>query len=364
MKRLSILLILLFFGVSLVFADQSVLIDFTQLEADDQVDGRPMHFATMVDFSGQAGASYTQEEKDRMLISLALPDWEIKLASSSQTTENLRYSKTRAATSRTYGQVLGARIHFPTGSYNSFAIVEPPFEIPAYQRPTVYDPDESELREMTDEEIAAENDQRSQEAGRELQAGDPGYLEDNGKFDGFGVIKNVGDIKEIQVEVYGQNYPHGLSLRYKDQSGAVHDIFMDHLRFDGWKKIVWRNPNYIQSVRDRELYSLPLYPQAFPFMKFLGFIIHRDGANIGSDFVVYFKDVQVIYDKAVITQDRDIEDEEVWGILEEREAARRAAEIRRLGNVQVLRYLEKKKQALETESFDESEAEQGNGEGE
>jgi hypothetical protein len=165
----------------------------------------------------------------------------------------------------------------------------------------------------------------------------------------------VGVVKEIQVEVYGSNYPHGLSLRYKDHTGTTYDIFMDHLDFDGWKKIIWKNPNYISEVRNRELRVMPLYPQSFPFMKFMGFVVHRDGTHIGSDFVVYFKDVQVIYDKALILKDRDIDDEAYWSILSERDRARREAEIRRLGNIQVLRYFEKIKQAPRTEVFDEDE---------
>ena len=350
MKKLAIPLLILVLCSGLVFADRHILIDFTQLESNEQFDDRKMHGASMVDFSSQAGASYTIEEKKRMLISLALDDWEVELASSSQTVENMRSSKCQEVTSQRFGKVLGARIHFPEGAYNSYAIVKPPFEIPAFQRPTVFE--NGELREMTEDEMNSLNEQRG------VKTGEPGFVDKNSKYDGMGVIKNVGSIKSIKVQVYGSNYPHGLSMRYKDQTGATHDIFMDHLNFDGWKEIVWKNPNYITEVRDRELRSTPLYPQAFPFMKFLGFILHRDGSNIGSDFVVYFKDIEIIYDKAIITVDRDIDDEAEWGILSDRERARRAAEIRRVGNIQVLRWLEKKKQSPESEIFEETSGEE------
>jgi hypothetical protein len=350
MKKLAILLLVLVFYSGLVFADRQILIDFTNLEADEEFDERKIHSPSTVDFSGQAGASYTVEEKKRMLISLALDDWEIELASSSQTVDNMRFSKCQEVTSKRYGKVLGARIHFPDGSYNSYAIVKPPFEIPAFQQPTVFE--NGELRDMTEDEMNSLNEQRG------VGTGEPGFVDKNSKYDSMGVIKNVGSIKSIKVHVYGSNYPHGLSMRYKDQTGAIHDIFMDHLNFDGWREIVWKNPNYIREVRDRELRTTPLYPQAFPFMKFLGFIVHRDGSNIGSDFVVYFKDIEVIYDKAIITVDRDIDDEAEWGILSDRERARRAAEIRRVGNIQVLRWLEKKKQSPEAEVFEETSGEE------
>ncbi len=350
MKLLAILLFIFVLCGGLVVADRQTLIDFASLESDEDFEGRKMHSTSTVDFSGQAGATYTVEEKKRMLVSLALDDWEIELASSSQTVENMRFSKCQEVASKRFGKVLGARIHFPEGQYNSFAIIKPPFEIPAFQRPTILQ--DGELRNMTAEEMSQINEQRG------VKTGEPGYVDKNSKYDGMGVIKNVGDIKSIKVQVYGSNYPHGLSMRYKDQRGATHDIFMDHMNFDGWKEIIWNNPNYIKEVRDRALHSMPLYPQAFPFMKFLGFIVHRDGSNIGSDFVVYFKDIEVVYDKAVITVDRDIDDETEWGILSDRESARRAAEIKRVGNMQVLRWLEKKKQSPEAETFEETTPEQ------
>ncbi len=44
---------------------------------------------------------------------------------------------------------------------------------------------------------------------------------------------------------------------------------------------------------------------------------------------------------------RDINEEEIWGILNEREQARRTAEFSKLGTMQVMRYLESKKMHTE-----------------
>ncbi len=343
MKRgtFGVLTVLLLVG-AFAFAETQTLIDLSQLVGDVEVGGKKQNAATLVDFSAQAGASYTQEEKKEMRTSLVIDEWDIELASSARTVANMRYTMAKSVPSKTYGTVLGARIKFPEGYYNSYAIIKPPFEIPAYERPTRYA--NGDVIPLTDQEIASEN----QKAG--ASKGEGNYRTKTGKFDGRGVLKNVASIKSIKVRAYGSNYPHGFGIRLKDQNGNTNDIFMGYLNFDGWKEIEWKNPNYIDEVRNRELKVLPLYPQSEPFIKFMGIILYRDGATIGGDFVTYFKDVEVTYDKGVLTLERDIEDEEIWGIMEAREDARRAAEGRRLGNLQVLRYLEKKKQHVEQEN--------------
>ena len=342
MRRWMIVLAVALLATGLAFADTRTLIDFSDLVGDVQVGNQMQHSATMVDFSSQAGASYTEEEKAEMRISLALGEWDVELASSSQTVANMRDSFAKAVPSKTFGTVLGARIKFPTGSYNSWAIIKPPFEIPAYAAPTRVE--NGEVVELTPEEIQQANDSSG------AAQGEAGYVTKTSKYEGFGVIKNVATIKSMKIQAYGSNYPHGFAVRLKDQNGNINDVFMGYLNFDGWKEIQWENPNYIDEVRNRELRLLPLYPQADPYVKLMGIILYRDGAAAGGDFVTYFKNIEISYDKAVLSLDRDIDDEEAWGILANREAARRAAEARRIGNLQVLRFLEAKKQHREIEA--------------
>jgi hypothetical protein len=123
---------------------------------------------------------------------------------------------------------------------------------------------------------------------------------------------------------------------------------MGYLNYDGWGELRWDNPAYIQEVRNRDLRLYPLYPTSTPFIKFGGFLIQRDAAKEGGDFIGYFKDVKVIYDKAVLDTDRDIEDESLWHIIQDRETARKIWEMERFGQNQVLRYLEAQKQAPES----------------
>lgn len=331
MKRLCILIGVAFLLMSaLAFADTDPLIDFTNLAADVSLSNEAApteNEATLVDFSGVAGSSFDEQLRKQMKTSLAIENWEVQLASSSRTVGNQSRSFTREAVTRPdapdfQGEtmsgiaVMGVRVHFPLASFNSYAIIKPPFEIPAYSLKTELQGD-GELAEVQ---------------------GDLGT-----KFDGYGVIKNVGVIKSVEATIYGSNFPNGFGIILKDQDEVEQDIFMDYLEFDGWKTLVWNNPNYISEVRNREIRKYPLYPKSEPFTKLVGLILYRDAMQEGGDIIAYVKDIKVTYDKAVLRPERDIDDEAIWGILSERQEARKAAELRRLGNLQVLRFLEKQK---------------------
>jgi hypothetical protein len=310
-----------------LFADTSVLLDFSTLVGDTDVGENE---ATVVDFSAQAGTGFTDEERAQMKTSLMIDNWEVVLASSSRTIGNQRRSLAKAVlvsdeASRFPGEtVLGIRVHFPTEPFNSYALVKPPFEIPAYMQRTTM---------QSDGTLVADESDLS-----------------GSKFDGYGVVKNVGVIKSVTVNVYGNNFPNGFSLVVMDQDGKEQNIFFGYLDFDGWRELTWSNPNYIDEVRNREMKKYPLYPRAQPMRKLVGLVFYRDAAQEGGDFISYIKDITITYDRAVLESTRDINEEEVWGILSEREESRRTAEFSKLGNLQVLRYLEAKKMHQEPEN--------------
>jgi hypothetical protein len=333
MKRLFGIVVvgLLLGGTALLFADESVLIDFTKLGAD-----KPMgkattpteNAATLVDYSAVAGASFTDEEKAAMKSSLALNNWEVILASSARSITNQSVTMTKEAVTSAKAKqfngedmankkVLGVRIHFPLEPYNSWALIQPPFDIPAYA-------DKDALQ--GDKLVVADVD-------KGLGA----------KFDSFGVVKNVGVLKSLSITVYGANFPNGLGVIVADGDGNQQTMFMDYLQFDGWRTLTWDNPNYVTDVRNRELKKYPLYPKGMPYLKLIGIVIYRDAAQEGGDFVSYIKDIKITYDKAIMDTARDINDEAIWGILQQRNEARRLAELKRLGNLQVMRFLEKQK---------------------
>lgn len=128
------------------FSDTDILIDFNELKADTMPNADGMNTEntiTLVDYSSEAGVNFTDEERERMKSSLALNNWRVELASSSrtverqslcytkeaQTTKNLKEFQGDPMESRT---ILGVRIRFPESTFNSYAIVKPPFEIQAY----------------------------------------------------------------------------------------------------------------------------------------------------------------------------------------------------------------------------------------
>jgi len=317
MKRFfTILGAALFLANSGAFAEQATLIDFSKLIGEGDA---ALHAPTTIDYSRQAGSSFSAEDKAKMKVSLAIPSWEVHLASSAQTVENqsmstIKVAPVKADAAKFPGEnVMGVRIHFPTFGINSYAVIKPPFSIPAYQ--------------------TLEGDQNAK----------PGA-----QFDGFGILKNVGVVKSIQIYVLGRNYSNSLSLLLENELGQEQEIFMGYLNFDGWKALTWLNPNYQIEVRNRDLKVIPLYPRSSPMLKLKGIIIHRDASQDGGDIVTYIHDIKVIYDQAVLLTGGDIEDESVWGILKQREEGARNAELSRLGNLQVLRSLETKKMATES----------------
>ena len=332
MKRIVILVTVVLFTAGMLFAEEAVLIDFSLLGADIRVpvnefdqETRPNNNRrTVMDFGIVAGASFTPSQRDLMRTSLAIENWDIELNSSAQTVQNITNTFTREAPSRRFGTVMGARIHFPVGPSFAKATIRPPFEIPAYMPMTEILDDGTIMPPAN---------------------GNRGPTRFEG---GFGVVRNVGTIRSVAVNVYGLNFPHGLNVILLDHNGDERIVFMGHLNFDGWAELTWNNPQYIFDVRDRDLRIFPLYPHSMPFVKFGGFRLDRDASHIGGDFIVYFRDVKIIFDRAMLDTERDIDDEAVWGIVSEREQRRQLWEMQRFGQNQILRFIESQLQATQT----------------
>ena len=335
------------------FADEAMLIDFTQLDADccaDDNGNATQNSRTVMDYSVSAGATFTEDQKDLMKTSLYIGEWEVVLNSSARTVSSLAKSVVKAAPVKDSAKVpfagqkvMGVRVVFPTMNVNANAKIVPPFIIPAYEPLSTAD-DSGKRAEQTDEEKAS---------GRTL------FEADSDDTPAYGVVKNVGTIKSIACTTMGMNFPHGLYVLLGDTDGVSRRYFMGYLGFDGWKTLQWNNPDYISEVRTREIRIYPVYPRGLPFVKFEGFQITRDAAHDGDDFIGYFKDVKIIYDKAELTSERDIADEDLWGIVTAKEKARQNLEMSRFGDKQVNRYLEKSKMAVETEFTSSLESSEG-----
>lgn len=355
MKRKSYFLtIALLLAGAFVFAEKATLIDFTLLDADiiQKADpqgnavsdkaGNPVYTQnkrTVMDYSGSAGATFTEDQKALMKTSLAMPEWEVELNSSAKNIGSMNLSQVVAAPVKNDKKddiavpfkdkvVMGVRIVFPVTANNASAKVVPPFEIPAYEPYSEAD----------------ENGGR----GEATPAPDGENNIDNTLFEGgYGIVKNVGTIKSISVVTMGMNFPHGLYVILKDTDDVERRYFMGYLGFDGWRTLQWNNPNYITEFRNREIRVVPIYPRGLPYVKFGGFQITRDAAHVGGDFIGYFKDVQIIYDKALLSSERDIRDEDLWGIISHKESLKQKGEMMRFGNKQVDRYLQEQNMARE-----------------
>lgn len=335
MKRTFILVVMAFLlAGALAVAEESTIIDFTNLTADiiQGVDGKmTQNRHTTMDYSVNAGATYTDQQKTLMKSSLSFRNWEVVLNSSARNVASTALSQVVAAPVKAEAkvpfagkEVMGVRIVFPDSFVNSNARIEPPFDIPAF-------------------EPAADVD----DSGNVTPTGSPSKSTTRFE-DGYGIVKNVGTIKALSVTTQGMNFPYGLYVLLNDPDGNEKRYFMGYLNFDGWKELKWNNPAYVQEVRAREVRLVPIYPTATPYIQFAGLQITRDAADEGGNFVGYFKDVKVIYDKAVLTSERDIADEDVWGIISERETAKQNLEMTKFGLKQVNRFLESEKQATET----------------
>ena len=131
-----------------------------------------------------------------------------------------------------------------------------------------------------------------------------------------GILRNVGAIKSISMWVSGRNFKNTIEVRMTDQKGQYKSINFGSLNFRGWRKKTWKNHNYIKDLRKRDIIKEHLYPQYIPYLKFDSIVVYKSPQEYGGDFITYVKDIRVEYEPAVIDYEKAIEDEKVWGIME------------------------------------------------
>ena len=336
MKRSFVLVAMAFLLVgSLAFGEKAILIDFSSLDADIVADenGKPtVNKRTVMDFSKVSSISFDDTQKALMRTSLALTDWEVQLNSSARIVANMQHSIVKSApviSGPFQGKnVMGIRVVFPTAPVNANARIMPAFDIPAFEP----------MADIDENGQVVEGSQKPN-AYRFRKNGDDQSA--------FGVLDNVGTLKSVSLTTYGYNYPHAVYVLLKDNDNVERRYYMGTLNFDGWKNLIWNNPDYITDIRNREIRVYPLYPRGLPYAKLSGIYITRDAAHDGGDFVAYFKQIDVIYDKAVAQTERDIADEDLWGIVTAKERIRQTNEMRRFGSQQVNRFIEKSNLAKE-----------------
>jgi hypothetical protein len=243
-----------------------------------------------------------------------LDKWKVILASSANTVQNNVLSYSLKAPSKRFVDVLGVRIHFIQGPFLSWAMVKAPFNFfPFYDNG----------------EFVNQNDSK----------------EENSLV--MGILANVGQVKSLSTWVYGLNYQMQVSARIKDRNDQIQDFYLGSVFYDGWRKLVWTNPEYTDSIQDRVLQRLPLYPKSYPFISFDSFVVYKPEIENGGDFVIYFKDIEIEFDRAIIREEMDIDDETIWGIMQKERLKERVQDLKAIGEKIYLYQMEERKQAAQ-----------------
>ncbi len=304
-NRMTFLLMTVFFlCVAGLFGREEVLIDFSNLR-DTTVD-----FSTL--YTTGWGAD-DPEARKQMATDLDPKKWSVCVNSSSKLP--VAINKTYALSvdkSLTYpGKVvLGVRTFFPERGANSYVEISPPFDIPSY-----YD--------------------------------DPNNRDGMGTyFINKGIVRNVGVMRKISVRVLGNNFNYGLYLRIKNRNEEYKDIYMGCLNFLGWRDLVWVNPNYEQDKKDRELKKsvLPYYPDEYPYIKFVGFVINRDHTERTGNFTTMFKEVSIEFDEHFLKLDNyEYLQEDIFNIYREELLLRASKEMEKVNRRIYTKWLEEKR---------------------
>lgn len=266
-------------------ADMYTLIDFGKVNELGEFDflqndsgGRKSVGYQLPTFENLPAQLYSDQDLQAMQINLKLQNWEVKMSNSSQTVYILNNSMARAVNSQSKGTVLGFRTVFPSYKLAGSVLIRPPFNIP-----TSY---------------GVKSNSANSEPYQKY---------------GYGVLHNVGLIRSISVETYGRRFPYKLAVVLESQLYGEIEYTIGTLDFDGWRTLVWTNPNYIYDARNKTNGTKPVYPFSEPWLRLKGVRIYRDAEQEGGDFVGYLSKINVVYDKYNVNeQNPDLNDEDFW----------------------------------------------------
>lgn len=126
---------------------------------------------------------------------------------------------------------------------------------------------------------------------------------------GLGKIKNIGEIREITLNVSGINRRDDifvvLNINGQDKNFKMTKA---EQRINGAETLVWKNENYLEDAEKRELKQIPYFPQGDSTLEFKGFIVRSEDEG---EFAIAFSDLNVIYDVLYLDQENDVEFEEI-----------------------------------------------------
>ena len=195
-----------------------------------------------------SGFIYSNETNEAVLVefnqlqsesSIAIDDWRVIHPPASQTNNSLTRSYIREVQSRLHGTIMGVRIYFPPElrRFPTQVTIQPPTE------------------------------------------------------NGIGRLEIEGGIRlrSVSMNVNSLYLPVGLgislSIRVNDRDNMT--LPMGDLNFEGWRELVWHNPNL---ARERENNT-----GFYDSVSFNNFIVHNIAEHDG-DTIFYIRDVKLSYD--------------------------------------------------------------------
>lgn len=134
-----------------------------------------------------------------------------------------------------------------------------------------------------------------------------------------GVVTNVGRVKSFSIWVNGRNFPFTMGVRVRNIQNKIIEFPVGSLMYMGWRKLVYHNSSFSESIEDQILPVHPMYPNSIPLLHFDSFVVYRQGNYAGNDFISYIGSSEIEYSPYLLQHDNDIDDESEWGIIKERQ---------------------------------------------
>lgn len=122
----------------------------------------------------------------------------------------------------------------------------------------------------------------------------PDRTNEKGVYTGISI---TGDVKFIDLWVWGSNYDYNLEVHLLDSRGFPHVLSLGSLKYSGWKNLKVEIPSYIPQSRT----YLPLL-QELSLMKFVIWTTPEENV---ADFFVYFDQIKVLTDVFIARFDGD-----------------------------------------------------------
>lgn len=130
-----------------------------------------------------------------------------------------------------------------------------------------------------------------------------------------GIIDNIGQIKDIELNIIGLNASNRIYIVLSDQSGNLTKYFMGWLYTEfSDKPMKWSNSDYVIEEANYIINPIPTNPREIKYVKFHSLVIEYDHRNMGGNSVFLIKDIKLIYDYQIAAKKLsfDIQSEDFW----------------------------------------------------